>query len=428
MLLDSLFKGNQTQSMKYAKFLDNSAPLFSQFGRNIYASDVVQMCIDCIASECSKLQPKHIRTDGNGKLVAPPDKGLNRLFRCAPNELMTTRDYIEKTVWKQFLDYNSFIYPTYSIVTDARGNQSRYYTGFYPLNPTMVEFLQDDTGALFVRMTFQNGFKSTLPYSDVIHLRKKFSVNDVMGGGTNGQPDNAPLLQTLQINDQVLTGVGKAVNTSMQIKGILKMNTTLEDAAQKAERVAMEKQITENSSGIITGDYKGDYQPITIDPKVIDSTTLDFIQNKILRWYGVSLPVLNGTATDDEQQAFYNKTIEPIVIEMNQAYTKTLFTPTEQSYGNAVNFYSFNLETMSVPNKLAIIDGLGDRGALTDNQLLALFGYEPFEGGDVRHMSLNYIDSALANEYQLARAGIDSQTPGAATPTESKKNGGKKSK
>ena len=161
---------------------------------------------------------------------------------------------------------------------------------------------------------------------------------------------------------------------------------------------------------------------------MVDSATLDFIQNKILRWYGVSLPVLNGTATDDEQQAFYNKTIEPIVIEMNQAYTKTLFTPTEQSYGNAVNFYSFNLETMSVPNKLAIIDGLGDRGALTDNQLLALFGYEPFEGGDVRHMSLNYIDSALANEYQLARAGIDSQTPGAMVPDGNKKNGGKKSK
>lgn len=408
--------------MQYAKFLDNSTPLFSQFGRNIYASDVVQMCIDKIATECSKLQPKHIRTDSSGKLVSAPDKGLNRLFRCAPNELMTTHDFIEKTIWKLFLDYNSFIYPTYTIITDTRGNQSRYYTGLYPLSPTTVEFLQDNTGTMFIKMYFANGSNFTLPYSDIIHLRKKFSINDVMGGGTNGQPDNAPLLKTLEINDTILQGVGKAVSTSLQIKGILKLNTTLEDELQKTERLALEKQITENASGIITGDYKGDYQPITIDPKLVDATTLNFIQDKILRWYGVSLPILNGTATDDEHQSFYNGTIEHVVIGMNQAYAKTLFTSTELSYGNAVNFYTSALETLNVTNKLAIMDGLGSRGALTDNQLLALFGYEPFEGGDVRHMSLNYIDVALSNDYQLGRAGIDAQTPAVNT------NGGKKSK
>lgn len=411
MLLDVLFQNNQTQPMRYAKFLNNSSPLFSQFGRNIYASDVVQMCIDCIATECSKLQPKHIRTDSSGKLVTPVDKGINRLFRCAPNELMTTRDFLEKVIWKLYLDYNSFIYPTYAELRDASGNLSRIYTGLFPLNPTNVEFLQDNTNALFVRFTFQNGFKSTLPYSDVVHLRKKFSVNDIMGGGMSGQPDNAPLLQTLQINDQILTGVGKGVQTSMQVHGMLKMGTVLDSTKLDAERTAFETKLAENESGIIAGDMGADYKPITIDPKLVDADTLDFIQNKILRWYGVSLPVLNGTATDDEQQAFYNKTLEPLVISMNQAFTKTLFTSNEISYGNSVNFYTSALETMSVKNKLAIMDGLGNRGALMDNELLALFGYPPYEGGDVRHMSLNYIDSALAPLYQMARAGIDAQTP-----------------
>lgn len=403
--------------MKAAKFLNNSSPLFSQFGRNIYASDVVQTCIDCIATELSKLQPRHIRRDASGSFVKLQGDNINRLFKNAPNELMTTRDFIEKVVWKLFLDYNSFIYPTYDIATDARGNKSRYYTGFYPLSPTLVEFLQDNTNRLFVKMHFANGSHFTLKYSDVIHLRKKFSVNDIMGGGMNGQPDNAPLLKTLQVNDDVLQGVGKAVKTSMQVRGIMKINGTLEDAKQKAERTALEKQIAEDAYGIVSGDYKSDFQPITIDPKIVDATTLDFIQNKILRWYGVSLPVLNGTATDDQQQSFYNKVLEPIIIGMNQAFTSTLFTQSQQDHGNEMVFYTFALETMSVKNRLAIMDGLGNRGALTDNQLLALFGYEPFEGGDVRHMSLNYIDSSLANEYQLVRAGIDAKTP---------ENGGKK--
>jgi len=411
VLLDSLFKNNQSQATQYAKFMDNTTPIFSQFGRNIYASDVVQTCIDCIASECSKLQPRHIRRDQSGKIINLPSDNLNRLFKFMPNPIMTTRDYIEKTVWPLFLNYNSFIYPAYDVVIDARGYQSRNYTAFWPLAPVQTEWLTDITETLFVRFTFRNGTHLTLPYSDIIHLRKKFSINDVMGGGTNGQPDNSALIQTLQINDTVLQGIGKAVQASLGIRGIVKINTVLEDKLQRDERIAFEKQISESATGILAGDFKSDFQPINFDPKIIDSTTLEFIENKILRWIGVSLPILNGTYTDDEYQAFYNKTLEPIVIGMGQAYSSTLFSQTEQNYNNEIVFYQQKLELMDVKNKLAIMDGLGSRGALTDNQLLALFGIEPYEGGDVRHVSLNFIDSTLANAYQLARAGIDSQTP-----------------
>jgi HK97 family phage portal protein len=411
VLLDSLFKNNQSQATQYAKFMDNSTPIFSQSGRNIYASDVVQTCIDCIASECSKLQPRHIRRDQTGKIISLPGDNLNRLFKFQPNPLMSTKDFIEKTVWPLYLNYNSFIYPAYDVVTDARENQSRNYTAFWPLSPTQTEWMTDLTETLFVRFTFRNGTRLTLPYSDIIHLRKKYSINDVMGGGTSGQPDNAALLQTLQINDTILQGMSKAVQTSLGIRGIIKINTVLEDDKQREERIAFENQIADSATGILAGDFKSDFQPINFDPKVIDTSTLEFIENKILRWFGVSLPILNGTYTDDEYQAFYNKTLEPILIGMGQAYSSTLFSANEQAYNNEVVFYQQKLELMDVKNKLAIMDGLGNRGALTDNQLLSLFGFEPYEGGDIRHISLNYIDSTLANAYQLARAGIDSQTP-----------------
>ena len=75
--------------------LDGLIPVFSQFGHDIYASDVVQMAIDCIATEISKLQPRHIRTDANG-MQTVPKSSINRLFKFAPNPLMTTRDFLEK--------------------------------------------------------------------------------------------------------------------------------------------------------------------------------------------------------------------------------------------------------------------------------------------------------------------------------------------
>ncbi|MDQ7095951.1 phage portal protein [Desulfosporosinus sp. PR] len=412
MLIQNLINNSkQSSGLKSARFLDSTTPLFSQFGRNIYASDVVQTCIDRIATECSKLQPRHIRKDNAGKIINLSGDNLNRIFKFAPNELMSTRDFIEKVIWLLYLNYNAFIYPTYEIYYDARGNQQTNYTGFYPLNPTQVEFLQDQANKLFARMTFGSGQQYTLAYSDLIHLRKKFSVNDVMGGGLNGQPDNSALLKTLEINDTMLQGIGKAIKASFSIRGIIKIATLMDDDKQKAERAAFEQKMADNESGILPVDLKGDFTPITIDPKLIDSTTLEFVEKKILRWYGVSLPILNNDFSDDQYQAFYNSTLEPIVIGLGQSFSGCLFTPTEQSYNNEIVFYNRRLELMDVKNKLAILDGLGNRGALTNNELLALFGIEPYEGGDRRFVSLNYIDADIANEYQLARAGIDSQTP-----------------
>ena len=386
------------ERMRYAKLLDGFSPIFSQFGTNVYASDVVQMCIDKIATECSKLRPKHIRTD-TSEMQVTVKSSLNRLFKFAPNPVMTTRDFIEKIIWLLYMNYNVFIYPMYD-------NALKEYTAFYPLNPTTVTYLQDEAGRLFVEMRFANGDQFTLAYSDVIHLRKKYSVNDIMGGGMNGQPDNAALLKVLTINDTVLQGLEKAIKTSLSVRGILKINTMLDDEKQQKERERIEALIASGNSGILPMDMKGEYIPIEVDPKTVDKDTLEFLQSKVLNYYGVSLPILTGDFTDEQYQAFYEATLEPLVISLGQAFSKTLFTQRELDVGNEVIFYPQMLLFTNTKNRIAVADILGNRGALTNNQLLSLFGYPPYEGGHIRNMSLNYIDVALAAEYQMKRAGM----------------------
>lgn len=410
MLIQNLVSNKETtKQLQFAKFLDGYSPVFSQFGQNVYASDVVQMCIDIIATECSKLRPQHIRTDKNGMQVTV-NSSINRLFKFAPNELMTTRDFIEKIIWLLYMNYNAFIYPTYELKTDSRGNTYRNYTGFYPLNPTQVTFLQDITGKLFVELGFANGDKFTLAYSNIIHLRKKFSVNDVMGGGMDGQPDNKALLKVLQINDTVLQGLEKAIKTSLTVRGIIKINTMLDDEKQEAERRRFEEAMNSSKSGILPIDLKGDYIDLKPDPKIIDKDTLEFLENKILYYYGVSVPILSGDFTDEQYQAFYEKILEPLIISLGQAFSKCIFTQRELEVGNEIVFYPQKLLFTNTKNKIAVADILGNRGALTNNQLLELFGYPPYEGGDERYMSLNYIDVTLANEYQMKRAGMKRKT------------------
>lgn len=47
--------------MSFADTLNGYTPIFSQFGTNIYASDVVQQAVSCVVTEMKKLNPTHIR-------------------------------------------------------------------------------------------------------------------------------------------------------------------------------------------------------------------------------------------------------------------------------------------------------------------------------------------------------------------------------
>lgn len=406
MLLSNALSRENNRRMQYAKMLDGSYPVFSQFGQNIYASDVVQMAIDCIATEISKLQPRHIRIDNEGGQTTPKSD-INRLFKFAPNPLMTTRDFLEKIIWLLYMNYNCFIYPAYEVVRDSRGQVHREYTALYPLNPTMVTFLQDAQNKIFVKMDFSGGASFTLAYSDVIHLRKKFSVNDIMGGGAHGQPDNQALQKVLAINDTVIEGLAKAIKTSLTIRGILKINTMLDDEKQRAERKRFEDAVTSSLSGILPMDLKGEYIDLKPDPKIIDKDTIAFIQDKILNWYGVPLKIISGAFNDEEYQAWYEKTLEPIIISLGQAFSKTLFTENALNHGNEIVFYHRDMMYLSTKSKLELIKIAGEQGLLTDDQKLHILGYPPLPNGKGkrRTISLNYVSTEIADEYQLKRAG-----------------------
>lgn len=59
-LFDRLRK-KAPKKYNWAQTLNGYAPIFSQFGTDIYASDVVQQAVKCIVDEIKKLNPTHIR-------------------------------------------------------------------------------------------------------------------------------------------------------------------------------------------------------------------------------------------------------------------------------------------------------------------------------------------------------------------------------
>lgn len=371
-LIDFINKFKKTKpNINYAKMLNGYTPIFSQFGQDIYASDVVQQAIACLVTELTKANPFHIKQSGSD-LVPVENSEIQKLLD-QPNERMTQTDFFEKVYWQLFLNYNSFIIPTY--YKDIKGN--KHYTGLYPIQPTNVTFLQDPEGKLGIEFTFRNGYKTMLAYSDVIHIRYRYSINEFMGGNEFGQPDNRALLKTLELNNTLLQGVAKALKSSFSINGVIKYNTLMDDGKMENNIKEIEKRLANNESGFLPLDIKGEYIPLQNKIQLVDATTLKFIDEKILRNIGVSLPILTGDYTKPQYEAFYQKSLEPVLKRTGESFTMTMFTNREKGFKNKIMMYPHELIFMDTSQKIELFDVLVDSASCYKNELRTAFGMRP---------------------------------------------------
>ena len=396
---DNLFK-RPPKNQKPAITLDGFTPWYSQFGTNIYASDVVQQALKCIVDEMKKLNPTHIRYVGDDPV--PEKQSTIQRTLDNPNPLMTTLEFIEKTTWLLLLNLNAFIIPTYYTWTDNKtGAERRSYEALYPIKPTQVEFIEDASGTLFVHFWFLNGYDTTIRYSDVIHLRTNYSVNEYMGGDFMGQPNHEALLSTLELNYDLLHGVAKAMKASYAINGIVKYNTLIDDGTTEKNLRELENKLKNSESGFLPLDLKAEFTPLEHKIALVDDKTLKFIDEKILRNFGVPLSILTGDFTKEQYEAFYQKTLEPLAIAYSQAFTKKLFTDRERAFGNKIEFYPKELIFMTVTQTLEMINILSPTGALFENEKRVALGLRPLpELEGKRYMSLNWIDAENAAQYQ----------------------------
>ena len=401
--LDKFFR-KQPKNSTFAPTFDGFTPIYSQFGTNIYASDVVQQALKCIVDEMKKLTPTHVRLTNNDPV---PVKGNVQDILNNPNKLMTTSEFIEKTVWMLLMNYNAFIIPTYyTWVDENTGQERRYYDSLFPINPTQVDFIEDAGGRLFVKFWFWNGETTTISYDDVIHIKYNYSLSEYMGGNRFGQPDHQSLLGTLELNSTLLNGIAKAMNSSYAVNGIVKYNTMLDDGKVEQNIKELERKLQNSESGILPLDLKAEFTPFPRDIKLVDEDTLKFVDEKILRNWGVPLSILTGDYTKEQYEAFYQKTLEPLITAMSQAFSKKMFTSRERAFGNVVKFYPKDLIFMTTTQKLDLVNLLAPTGAIYENEKRTMFGLMPLpELEGKRYMSLNWVDADMASQYQMGKVG-----------------------
>ena len=386
-LLDKIFNKNSKETATGSALISEQSS-FTTWSGDAYANDIYRAAVDAIARNAGKLKGCHIinyedhkRRDGDCK--------LNRLLQVRPNPYMNAYDFLYKMVTHYYIHNNSFAL----LDKDERGN----VTAIYPITANYVEMLSDKANNLYCRFTFNTGNRATFPYKDLIHLRRAFNNNDLLGD------DNSALTPALELAHTQNEGIINGIKAGANIRGILSFTQIMSPAKLKEEKEAFVADYLQmnNDGGVIATDQKMEYTPIESKPVILNAEQAQQAAEKIYNYLGVSKEIVNSSYTEDQFSAFYESVIEPLAVALGMEFTSKIFNEREQAFGNAIIFESGRLQFTSNSTKVNLIKELMPYGLLTINQALEILNLPGVKDGDKRLQSLNYVDTNIANNYQM---------------------------
>lgn len=384
------------------RLINGNNVLFSSYGNDIHASDIVATAIHRVCEEVSKCSLKSVVEFDSPHRVEVQKDDINKVFAGRVNPICGLKDFLYKVAWLTLVHKNCFIYWQYDeepLIVQGKQYVKRVTKGFYPIEAANVKMymLNDE---MRLELTSVNGeIVLDMPYSDVIHIRHGYGANKYLGGSRTGGENYRNLLENLQTMQVIHESIPKSLEASLSLKGILSMKTVAKADQKKLTRAEFENHLFDSKYGIVATDYESEFQPININAVDIPSNTLAFIRDEILAPFGVSLPIWQGKYTDDEYTAFYQTAVEGLLAEIAEAFKITLFTERQLAYGHKIKVYDKLVQSLSFARRQEIAKMTQEDALLSRDERRELLGYEP--DGQPTRVSLNYVDVSIANDYQM---------------------------
>lgn len=383
-----LFDRLRGKTVGGVRMMEHTGGNFFAWNGKVYQSDIVRAAIRPYVQAVGKLVAKHIREtinkDGSMTLVVNPDAYLRFLLE-EPNEWMSGQMMQEKLATHLILNNNAFAV----IFRNPDGLPVK----IYPVSAANVEAIENK-GELSLRFSMRNGSFLTVPYRDVIHLRRDYNEDDLFG--TPLAPALAPLMEIANTTDQ---GIVKAIKNSAVIRWLLKFTNSMrpEDQKTQAEQFAQSFLSVDNGTGVAAVDSKADAIQIKPDSYVPNAAQMDRTTQRIYALFNTNERIVNSSRTEDEWNAYFDAEIEPVLLQLQNEFTRKLFSRMQRGFGNKIVFEASSWDSASIATKLNLLQ-MVDRGALTPNEWRATFNLAPLPGGDTPVRRLDTAPTTATNQ------------------------------
>lgn len=382
---EKIFGTKTQQNTTSIQLLNGYNATWTPFSGNNFDVETVRTCVDAIARNFAKIKFIHMVDNKE------TSDNLNYLLQTRPNMYMDAYSFLYKIVASLYVQNNAFIY----IDMDQNGKVN----ALYPVLASSAEIVEYQN-VLCLKFSFMNGRQITLPYEEIIHLRRFYYSNDLLGENNNC------LTQTIQTMQTSKDSITNAVKNSSAIRGIITYNAMLNEKDIKAsrDRFVAEYMNLDNNGGIGALDAKATFQSTNMQPVTIDEKQMTFLKQNIYNYYGVSEEIITSNYNENQWNAFYESVLETIAIPLALELTAKCFTAKEQ-LTHKIAFESNRLSYASLTTKIDMLKELTAMGYMTINEGREILNLAPVSDGDERMVSLNYIKASDQSKYQVGQAG-----------------------
>lgn len=344
-------------------------PVFHDYYGSLYEEALVRSAIEAKARHISKLK---VEMQGSAQ------PSLKSALKKAPNEWQTWPQFLARCSTILDCTNNLFIVPV----------QDKYLQtiGFFPVLPEKVKLIEDKRGRLWVQYQFRNNEYGYVEFDRCAYLNKHQYRSDFYGENNRALDSTMNLIT---INNQAIK---EAVKSSASYRFMARVTnfTAPDDLANERQRFTRDNLSGDSSGLLLFPNTYADIKQIDSKAYTVDAEQMKLIQTNVYNYFGVNEEVIQGKATSDMLDAFFNSAIEPFAIALSEAMSRAIYTDRERDFGNHVYVNANRLQYMSQTAKVEVARDLGDRGVLTINEIRELFNYSPIEGGDVAYIRGEY--------------------------------------
>lgn len=362
----------------------------------ISSTPILEEVYTTIANEFAKIDLKHVITKENEYRNLNDD--LNYVVSERPNDLQTKFDLLYTLAYQRAKYGNALAY----LNRDRNG----YVNGIQPINCAEYLFgggyVIDDETTLFKFKNKKTNQMELVEYKNILHLRA--NPNDIFYGDFWSGFDLSKNL--IDLVDCGLSSLINQLKENGTVRGVIQIGSNAVGLPNRAmanneNKISKQQEIINRikatKGGILVLDAGEEWKSISSPFETTSTSEIDKYIDLLLQFNGVNRKVIEGTATDEQMDVFFSKTIVPIIEQFIEELNYKAFSKTSRTQGHRIEYYRNPFEYVSI-TKAIDIAYKGIQDTTTNERRRLIYKLPPIEGGDIIVTNKNFMEVDHANE------------------------------
>ena len=349
---------------------------------------IMEEVYSTIANEFAKIDLVH--TLDKNETYKRVDDNLSYILQERPNAYQTAFDF-KFTMMYQLLKYGNalaFIHRDSkgrAISIDPINVMDYQFGGGYQVDEDLILYKLKNSATQMIEL---------VDYRNIIHLR--LNPNNIFYGDLfNG------ISFTKVITDLIDASLGSAIRELQDngsVRGVITIgkaatgfsNATLaNDEAKQTKQMEIINRIKATKGGILVLDAGEEWQSLSSPFSTTSTEDIDRYISMLLQFNGINKKVVDGTATGEEMEVFYNKTVMPRIEQFVSELNYKIFSKTSITQGHKIEFFKNPFEYVST-EKAVDIAYKASMDTTTNERRKMIYKLPPIENGDILMVNRNF--------------------------------------